>query len=84
MTPGIWFYAAFFTSVWLWLYVASGAVIRLLYRVEVGIARLRDRLNVDEKPITAIGGVAILLVSVVYWAWTLLACLTQSEVGLAL
>lgn len=67
MSLGIWFYAAFFTSVWVWLYVLSGSVVRLLEYLGVGINRLKFVLDVENKPLRSIGFISIVLFTIVYF-----------------
>lgn len=63
---GIWFYAAFFTSVWVWLYVLSGSVVRLMEYLGIGINRLKFVLDIKNKPLRAIGFVSIVLFTIAY------------------
>jgi hypothetical protein len=72
---GIWTYASLFTSVWLWLYGAAGVAVKLLYYVGGTVTRLRELFDVDAKPITSIGFVAMILVSIVFWVWRLVMAL---------
>ena len=64
---GVWMYAAFFTSVWVWLYALSGLLVRVANPLGIGIRTLKDLLDIDEKPITSLGFVAMLLTSIVFW-----------------
>ena len=63
------FYTAFFTSVWLWLYGASVLVSRALVKVNAGVGFLLNLTDVEEHPLRALGFVSILLVSVVFLAF---------------
>jgi len=63
---GIWFYAAFFTSVWVWLYAASGLIVRLAQRMDIWSDCLRRLLDIDRKPFQSIGVVAIMLVTLLF------------------
>lgn len=60
------FYTAFFTSVWLWLYTLSVLVSRALVKVNAGVGFLLNLTDVEEHPPRALGFVSILLVSVVF------------------
>jgi hypothetical protein len=62
----IFVYSAFFTSVWLWLYVISIGVIRIAHRVRFLWVRLLPFLDIEKKPIVAIGRVAGLIAGAVY------------------
>ena len=52
------FYTTFFTSVWLWLYVSSTALIRMASRSDPLLRFLRYILPIEDKPLRAIGIVA--------------------------
>ena len=62
----IFFYTAFFTSVWLWLYGASVLISRLLVRVNAGVGFLLNVTDVRQSPLRAVGFVSILLVSAIF------------------
>jgi hypothetical protein len=64
---GIWFYSTFFTSVWVWLYALSGAAIKLVELLGIGLARLRSVLDVDQKPLLSLGVMSMVLVSLAFW-----------------
>jgi hypothetical protein len=63
----LWFIAAFFASMWAALYALSVAAVRMAHAFGVGIAASRNLLDIEEKPITSLGWVAMLLVSIGYW-----------------
>jgi hypothetical protein len=63
---GIWFYATFFTSTFVWLYGASALIVRLAHSMDIWSNRLRRLLDVDRKPFQSIGAVAIMLVTVLF------------------
>lgn len=60
---GVWAFASFFTSAWLWTYALAGALVKRLYWVGVAI----NALDIHEKPITSLGWVAMVLVTIAYW-----------------
>jgi len=60
---GIFFYSAFFTSVWLWLYAASVLVSRVLLRMNSGVGFLLRVTDVERQPFRSMGFVSIILVS---------------------
>ena len=64
---GIFLWTTYFTSLWLWLYVLSGLLVRALGSVGRGALFVRDHLNVEEKPLSAIGFVAGGLIACVWW-----------------
>jgi hypothetical protein len=62
----IYFFSAFFTSFWVWLYISSIAVIKLLHGIRYVWLKLTPYLDVDGHPLTTIGKVAGLLVGTGY------------------
>ncbi len=65
---GIYFYAAFFTSVWAWLYALSTFAVRLVEYLGLGISRLKLLLDIKEKPLRSIGFVSNIFVTLMYLA----------------
>jgi hypothetical protein len=63
---GIFFYSAFFTSIWVWLYVLSIVVIKLLHHARAIWVKLTPYLDIEKKPLVAIGRVAGLLAGAGY------------------
>jgi hypothetical protein len=66
---GVWFYTPCFPFIWVWLYLLSGVFIR-------GVTACRllraprcapGLLDIDARPLYALGAVAVGMVSVVYW-----------------
>jgi hypothetical protein len=69
--PGVaslWFFPAFFTSIWLWLYAGSGLLLRAARRFDVGFQWFNRRFDIERKPLQSIGLVAGVLVAVMWWA----------------
>ena len=62
----VFFYSAFFTSVWLWLYAASVLVSRLLVRMNDGVGFLLRVTDVDRQPFRSMGFVSVLIVSALF------------------
>jgi hypothetical protein len=60
------FYTAFFTSVWLWLYVASVFVSRALGSMRSGVGVLLSVTDVQKHPLRAMGFVTVMIVSVIF------------------
>jgi hypothetical protein len=50
--------ASFFTSIWVWLYVLSSVAIRILHKVRFVWDRIIRILDIEKKPMQAIGRVA--------------------------
>jgi len=55
---GVFLYSSLFTSVWVWLYVVSIFAIRLLHGVRTIWAKVTPYLDIEKKPLVAIGRVA--------------------------
>lgn len=56
------------TSLWLWLYILSAAISKALGLGKTGIQAFQFLFNYEEKPITSLGFVSMLIVSVFYLA----------------
>jgi hypothetical protein len=63
---GLFFYSAFFTSVWLWLYAASVLVSRVLLRMNSGVGFLLRVTDVERQPFRSMGFVSVSIVSVLF------------------
>lgn len=63
---GIYFYSSFGTSLWVWLYVLGGGAVRILSRTKKIWAVMSPFLDLDGKPLTAIGRVAAIMVGACY------------------
>jgi hypothetical protein len=64
----LWLCAAFFTSIWLWLYAGSGFILKAARRFDIGFDWFNRKFDIEKKPLQSIGLVAGVLVAVVYWA----------------
>jgi hypothetical protein len=71
------FFAAFFASVWVWLYIMSAVLIRMLYGMQIFWQLLLPFLNIDEKPLGSIGKVAGLLAGTLYICLLLVSSLPR-------
>jgi hypothetical protein len=67
-TMVVWVAAAFFTSIWLWLYAGSGFLLKAARRFDIGFEWFNRKFDIEKKPLQSIGLVAGALVAVVYWA----------------
>lgn len=56
-------FSTMFTSVWVWLYVLSGALLRIVRPVLEGLNWLKYHLNVEARPVHAMGVLLAVLVS---------------------
>ena len=72
LNPGVWFYSAFFTSIWLWVYVLASVTLKSMRYLNVGIGAMRRMLDIDHKPITSVGMIALIMVTVGYWTLALI------------
>jgi len=60
---GLFFYSAFLTSVWLWLYVAAVILSRFLLRMNNGVGFLLRASDVEQQPFRSMGFVSVIIVS---------------------
>ena len=65
----LWFYPAFFTCIWLWLYAGAGFILKAAQRFDIGFQWFNRKFDIEKKPLSAIGFVAGTLVAVVYWGF---------------
>lgn len=64
----LWFWPAFFTSIWLWLYAGAGFLLKAARRFDIGFDWFNRHFDIEKKPLQSIGLVAGALVAIVYWA----------------
>ena len=64
--PEVFYFSAFFTSAWLWLYAASVLVSRLLLRMNSGVGFLLRATDVERQPFRSMGFVSVIMVSVIF------------------
>ena len=62
------FYPAFFTSVWIWLYAGSGFLLKAARDFDIGFDWFNRKFDIEKHPLQSIGLVAGAIVAVVYWA----------------
>jgi len=63
---GIFFYSAFFTSAWLWLYALSVYASRGLVRMNHGVGFLLRASDVSRQPLRSIGFVSVVLLTMLF------------------
>jgi hypothetical protein len=68
LPDAVFFYSAFFTSVWVWLYVAAGAAVRVAGGFNVGLRLLRTFTDLDEQPFRSLGFAAVLITTLLFLA----------------
>lgn len=62
-TPGIFFYAAFFTSVWVWLYALAACGAAVGHHALKGTRAFARFFDIEKQPLRSMGYVAVLLVT---------------------
>lgn len=75
------FVAATFGSVWLWLYAAAGFALKAARRFDVGFRWYNSKVDIEHKPLRAVGLVAGTLVAMLYWAAVAVACFAGPRVA---
>jgi len=73
LAPSI--FASLIATMWLWLYVASGWLVRTILRLPIGIPLLNRWFDVEKKPLQCLGMMAGGIVAVCYWGWALVRIL---------
>jgi hypothetical protein len=63
---GIFFYASFFTSIWVWFYVVGGAVIKALVKTTTLWRSALQFIDLDGAPLKSIGRVVGVLLYIIY------------------
>jgi len=61
------YYPAFFTSMWLWLYAASGFLLKAARQFDLGFVYLQRWFDIENKPLQAVGLVSGVLCAILYW-----------------
>lgn len=64
---GSFFISSLGTSIWLWLYAASGFLLKAAHRFDLGFAWFNRHFDIEHKPLSAIGLVAGAIVAVMWW-----------------
>jgi hypothetical protein len=59
---------AMLTSIWLWLYAGSGFLLKATNGFDIGFDWFNRKLDIEKKPLSAIGLVAGVLAALAYWA----------------
>ena len=63
---GIYLYASFFTSIWVWMYAVSGLTVKMMVLIINNVNRLLRFFDIENKPLKSMGMVAMLMVTIVY------------------
>jgi hypothetical protein len=61
------FIPAFFSSLWLWLYLVAAVTLKALKRLNLGFQWFNRKVDIEKRPLQAIGLVAGIIVAVAYW-----------------
>lgn len=64
----VFFYPAFFTTIWTVLYAGSGFLLKAARRFDIGFEWFNRKFDIEKKPLQSIGFVAGALVAIAYWA----------------
>ena len=62
----IWFVSTYFTSVWVWLYIFAGFMMRAGRAFDIGMNVVKEYLNLEHAPLRTIGFLSVILLTVVY------------------
>jgi hypothetical protein len=65
-------FPTFFTIIWLWLYAASGFVLKAARRFDLGFEWFNRKFDIEKKPLQSIGLVAASLVALICWAFAII------------
>ncbi|MFX0198202.1 MAG: hypothetical protein ACFFCW_18955 [Candidatus Hodarchaeota archaeon] len=66
MPFAIWYYSAFFTSAWVWLYALSGLAVKLAQYSGIWIGRISSLMDIENKPLRSLGMISNLLITLLY------------------
>ena len=66
LSLGVYVYSTYFTSVWIWLYVASGLIVRVLIGANFVIKMTRQLLDIKGQPLRSLGFVSMFIVTSIY------------------
>jgi hypothetical protein len=77
----VFFLSGFFTSVWLWIYIVSIFAIKAFHRIEPRWLTLLPYLNIEKKPMQAIGRIAGILAAGGYAMILVLVWLSRHQLS---
>jgi hypothetical protein len=63
---GIWLYSTFFTSVWVYLYILSGMIVKVGSFIGILGRLIRKIFDIDNRPLRSMGYVCMVLVSLIF------------------
>jgi hypothetical protein len=64
--------ASSLTSIWFWLYAASGFLVKFTRRFDLGFQWFNRQVDIKTRPLQAMGLVAGVLVALIYWTTIIL------------
>ena len=59
----VYFFSTFSTSAWIWLFIGSGLIIRLLTAIGLSFRKIGTLFDVEKKPLRSMGFVSVVLVT---------------------
>ncbi|NET39058.1 MAG: hypothetical protein F6K19_44975 [Cyanothece sp. SIO1E1] len=62
----VFFYTTFFTSIWIWGYLLSGLILKLITPFRGGLLFLKSKLDIDNKPFRSMGVIIVTIISIIY------------------
>lgn len=66
---GVVIYTTYLTSVWIWLYVMSGILIKkIITPALISVDLIKNKIDIDNKPLESIGFISNVIVSVIFIA----------------
>lgn len=68
LTPGVFFYSTFFTSVWVLLHSSSVFLMRFSQMIGTASSALKIILNIDQKPFLSVASIMIMVVTALHLA----------------
>jgi hypothetical protein len=74
---GLLFYPVFFSSTWIWLYIAGGMVTKTIARIQALSSFFVHTMDIEKHPLRSAGLVLVLLTFIVVLALSLFASNSQ-------
>ena len=68
---GILLYSTYFTSIWVWLFLLSGWIIKHIFWGGQKVEFLLRFLDINNKPLRSMGVVSCILITIVFWTWVI-------------
>ncbi len=68
---GVFFYSTYFTSIWIWLFLLSGWIIKCIFFSGKWVRFLLRFFDIDNKPLRSMGVISCVLITIVFWTWVI-------------